>query len=228
MGPFLAFAFIGLVILGGAAYLSYLSKKKRREAFATMARQLGLSYSAEDPLGTLAEPFSLFEKGDGRGVENVMWGTWQGIDLRAFDYWYYEESTDGKGSRSRTYYRFDCSIVPIDAACVRLIISHENVLTRLAGAMSFHDIQFESEAFNKAYNVKSADKKFANDLIDARMMDWLLKDGAGFSFEIVGDEVLCYGKKIAPADFVPLLGTAKAFLDHVPSVVHSLYPKSPG
>ena len=228
MGVFFLFAFIGGAVAGGVAYLSYLSKKKRREAFATMARQLGLSYAAEDPFGTLAEPFSLFEKGDGRGVENVMWGVWQGIDFRAFDYWYYDESTDGKGNRSKTYYRFDCAIVPVDAACVRLIISHENILTRLAGAMTFHDIQFESDEFNRAYNVKSADKRFANDLIDARMMAWLLKDGAGFSFEIVGDEVLCSCKKIAPADFVPLLGTTKGFLDHVPSVVHSLYPKSPG
>ena len=228
MGLFFLFAFIGLAAVGGAAYLSYLSKKKRREAFATMARQLGLSYAAEDPFGTLAEPFSLFEKGDGRGLENVMWGTWQGLDLRGFDYWYYDESTDGKGNRSKTYYRFDCAIVPIEVACVRLIISHENLLTRLAGALTFHDIHFESEEFNKAYNVKSADKKFANDLIDARMMNWLLKDGVGFSFEIVGDEVLCFCKKIAPADFVPLLGTAKAFLDHVPSVVHSLYPKGSG
>jgi len=36
--------FVGLVLVGGIAYLSYLSKKKRRLGFATMARQLGKSW----------------------------------------------------------------------------------------------------------------------------------------------------------------------------------------
>ncbi len=222
------FIFLAIVVVAGAAYLSYLAKKKRREAFATMAQQLGLTYAIADPFAMLSEPFALFSKGDGQGIENVMWGVWQGVNLRAFDFWYFERTSDGKGGSSKTYYRFDCAVVPIDAACMRLTITHENVLTRLESALSFHDIEFESVDFNKAYNVKSADKKFANDLIDARMMQWLMADGAGYSFEIIGSEVLCYTSKIAPVAFLPLLGTAKGFLEHVPEVVHSLYPVNPG
>jgi hypothetical protein len=228
MGPFILLAVLALALVGVAGYITYFVAKKRREAFATMARQLGLSYAAEDPFDVIAEPFALFEKGDGRGAENMLWGTWQDLQLRAFDYWYYDESTDSKGHRSRTYHRFDCAIVPIDAACVRMTITHETLFTRLADRLTFHDIEFESEAFNKAYNVKSADKKFANDLIDGRMMNWLLAHGAGYSFEVVGDEVLCYCQKIQPAAFLPLLGTAKGFLDTVPKVVTSLYPRSSG
>jgi hypothetical protein len=222
------FIFLGILAVGAAIYLSYLTKKKRREAFATMAQQLGLTYATEDPFAMLSEPFALFSKGDGQGIENVMWGVWQGVNLRAFDFWYYERTSDGKGGSSKTYYRFDCAIVPIDAACMRLTITHENVLTRLGNALSFHDIEFESADFNKAYNVRSSDKKFANDLIDARMMQWLMADGTGYSFEIIGSDVLCYTRKIAPLAFVPLLGTAKGFLERVPAVVHSLYPVNPG
>jgi hypothetical protein len=32
-----------------------------------------------------------------------------------------------------------------------LVIEHENVLTSRAGALSFHDQQFESQAFNDEY-----------------------------------------------------------------------------
>ena len=127
----------------------------------------------------LAEPFALFQKGDGRGIENVLAGAYQAVDVKAFDYWYYDESTNSKGQTSKTYYRFDCVIVPIDAACSPLTIDNENVLTRLADALSFHDIEFESEDFNRAFNVKSPDKKFANDFVDARMMQWLLQNGEG-------------------------------------------------
>lgn len=216
--------FVGLVLVGGLAYLSYLSKKKRRLGFATMARQLGMSYSEEDPLGLLGEPFALFSKGDGRGIENVIWGPWQGLDVSAFDYWYYEESTDGKGNRSKTYYRFDCAIVPVDAACPPLTIERENVLTKLAGALSFHDIQFEDETFNDAFNVRSQEPKFANDAIDARMMQWLLAHGKPFHIELVGNRVLVAGKKCDPTELLQVIGTAKGFVEQLPRVVFSLYP----
>ena len=117
-------------------------------------------------------------------------------------------------------------VVPIDAACSPLTIEHENVLTRLADALSFHDIQFESEDFNRMFNVKSPDKKFANDFVDARMMQWLLQTGKGSAFEVVGDRLLCYRRKLAPMEIVTLLGMAKAFLDHVPRVVFSLYARA--
>ncbi len=222
--PLIFVAFVAAAI--GVAYLSYLAKKKRREGFALVATQLGMEYWPEDPFGLLSEPFALFNRGDGRGIENVIAGPYQSIDTKAFDYWYYEESTDSKGHTSRTYYRFDCVVVPIDAACSPLTIENENVLTRLADALSFHDIQFESEDFNRMFNVKSPDKKFANDFIDARMMQFLLQTGKGTAFEVMGDRLLCYRRKLAPMEIVTLLGLSKAFLDHVPRVVYSLYSRA--
>ena len=97
-------------------------------------------------------------------------------------------------------------IVPIDAACSPLTIDNENVLTRLADALSFRDIEFESEEFNRAFNVKSPDKKFANDFVDARMMQWLLQNGKGTAFEIMGDRLMCYRRKLSPMEIVTLLG----------------------
>jgi len=181
---------LGLAAVGLIGWFSYVAKQKRRQAFALMATQLGLEYSPQDPYGTVSEPFPLFDKGDGRGVENVLSGTWQDLDVRLFDYWYYDRSTDSKGNTSKTYYRFDCVIVPVEAACPQLTITHENLGTRLANALTFHDIRFESEEFNRAYYVRSPDKKFANDLVDARIMDWLMKHAEGFSFEVAGNEVL--------------------------------------
>ncbi|MGZ8652306.1 MAG: hypothetical protein ACXWX5_09060 [Actinomycetota bacterium] len=219
--------FVGVVALAIAvAVFSYLAKKKRREGFALVAIQLGMEYWPEDPFALLSEPFALFQRGDGRGVENVIAGPYQSIEAKAFDYWYYEESTDSKGNRTKTYYRFDCVVVPIDAACSPLTIDNENVLTRLADALSFHDIEFESEDFNRMFNVKSPDKKFANDFVDARMMQWLLQNGKGTAFEIMGDRLLCYRRKLSPMEIVTLLGLSKAFLDHVPKVVYSLYARA--
>jgi hypothetical protein len=210
--------------LVGAAWWSWYAKKKRRDDLAFVARQLGLRYAADDPFGILGEPFELLSRGDGQGVENVLWGAYHGLDVRAFDCWYYTESTDSNGHTSRSYSRFNGAIVPVAAECSNLTIANENVLTALADHVGLRDIGFESEEFNRTFNVTSPDRKFANDLIDARMMAWLLAQAKGYAFEVVGGQVLVFRKRLGPAEVVSLLGTAKAFVDHVPTVVYSLYP----
>ena len=221
--PVLVIVF-GVLVLGLVVYLSYAMKERRRAGFRQMATQLHLTYSEEDPLGILGYPFTLLHRGDGQGVENVVYGPWQEIDVVAFDYWYYDESTDSNGSTSRSYHRFNCALVPIEADCPRLTIERESFMTALADALSFHDIQFESEAFNSDFNVKCEVPKFANDLIDARMMEWLTAVGSGHGYEALGNRVLVAGPRIDPVELTTLLGVARGFVQHVPKVVASLYP----
>lgn len=212
-----------LVAIGVAVYAHH-AKLRRRKEMATVARGQGLDFSVDDPFGTLNEPFSLFREGDGRGVENVSWGVWQGLEVRVFDYWYYDESTDSEGRTSRTYARFDCVLVPIDASCPRLTITRESVFTRIADVLTFRDHEFESEEFNRRFDVTGDDARFATALCDARMMAWLLRHGDGHGFELVGDRMLCWSRRVSPTGIVLLLGTAKAFRDRIPDVVRSLYP----
>ncbi len=210
--------------VAAVAYLSWYVKKKRREALAMMARQLGLQFSTDDTVGCLAFPFRLLTKGDGRGTENVMWGTWQDIPMTEFDYWYYDESTDSNGHHSKSYSRFSCAVTEIEAACSPLTIDRENLFTRLADHMGMHDIEFELEAFNNAFNVKAKDRKFANDMLDARMMQWLIGVDGAFQFELSAKWVMVYSRKRDPSELVPLLGTAQQFRENVPHVVYDLYP----
>jgi hypothetical protein len=219
-----ALVFVGIaVLIGVAVWWAWYAKKKRREALANAAKQLGLQYAQDDPLGTLGLPFALLTKGDGRGVENVMWGSWQGLDVREFDYWYYEESRDSEGRTSRSYYRFSCAVTEIAAACSAITIGRESWFSRIADNLGFRDVEFELEEFNRAFQVKCQDRKFANDLIDQRMMQWLLQAGDDWNFEMAGPYVMAFSKRRGPAELVPLLGTLRAFKDQVPRVVYSLY-----
>ena len=120
-----------------------------------MASSLGFRYSPDDPFDTVDLPFALFNRGDGRGVENVLWGMAGNLAVRLCDYWYYDESTDSNGSRHRSYHRFSCATTSIDAYVPGITVGRENVLTRLGGALGFDDIEFESEEFNRAFRVKS-------------------------------------------------------------------------
>jgi hypothetical protein len=215
-----------LLFIVGIAYAGWYFKKKRREELALAASQLGLQYSASDPFHLVSLPFRLFSLGDGRGTENVLWGQWQGIDLKEFDYWYYTESTDSEGRTSRSYHYFSCAVREIPATCAHLTIEREGFMTRLADHLGFHDIEFESEDFNRAFQVKCQDRKFANDVVDARMMQWLLstqQQGHRWGFEMNGPYVMCYTKRLKPLELVPLFGTLREFHEHIPRVMWSLY-----
>jgi hypothetical protein len=219
----LLFVLFILVAAGIAAY-AYYAKVQRQKEMGALATNQGLDFSIDDPFGTLGEPFTLLERGDGRGVENVMWGTWHGLEVRAFDYWYYEESTDSNGHTSKSTHRFDCALATVDALCPRLQIAEENLLTRMADALALRDIEFESEEFNRRFNVKGPDRRFATAFCDARMMEWLVRHADGYAFEVVGDRLLCWCKRVDTGRVVHLLGTVKAFREQIPPVVRSLYP----
>lgn len=220
--------FLAVLVVAGGAALSYYLKRKRRNELAAMARQLGLEFWPADPQNCLGLPFKLLTKGDGRGVENVMRGTWQDVALREFDYWYYEESSDSEGRRSRTYYRFSCAVAEIEAFCSPLTAYRENLFTRLADHMALRDIELESDEFNRKFNVKCEDRRFANDFLDARMMQWLIGVDGDFQFEASGKWLLCFSKRRRPTELIPLLGTLKQFRERVPRVVYELYGPDAG
>jgi hypothetical protein len=224
LAPVLLLVVFGL-LAAAFAYYAYQRKLERQREFRALALGHGLDFSIDDPFDTLGESFTLLQRGDGRGIENVLWGTWQGLEIRAFDYWFYEESTDSKGHTSRSYSRFDCLLTHIDARCPSLQISEENLFTRLADALTFRDFEFESEEFNRRFTVKGADERFATAFCDARMMDWLLRHGDGYAFEVEGDGLLCWCRRVAPVRMIHLPGTAKTFREQIPAVVSSLYPR---
>lgn len=215
---------IVLVAIGGI-FLSYYLKKKRREEMHRFALQHGLAFSAKDPSGIVAWPFSLFSRGHGRGVENVAYGTWKGgHPVTAFDYWYYTQTTDSKGHTSRSYRRFSCAAIDVPAAFPHLEIAREGVFTRLAGRLGMEDIELESPEFNRRYNVKAGERRFAFELLDARMLRWLVDFDQGLAFEVAGNRLLAYRKRHGASGMMPLIETLLMFRERIPQVAWSLHP----
>lgn len=216
-----ALVFVGFVILVIAAgWFAWQQKKKRRLALQAFAKQYGMQYSTQDPFALVNYSFSLFQKGEDQGVENVLWGDWQGLPVKAADFWYYTETTDSKGNKSRHYHHYSVAIAEVPLALMPLSIAPEGVFTRLADKLGFHDIDFESEDFNRRYNVKAPDREYAFKVVDARMMAWLLTLD-GFGFETVGPWVLAYCRRRKPAELVPLFGAVRGFEEHIPRLVRN-------
>ena len=220
--PFLLLG-LGVVAMIGVLVVSYVLKVRRREAMAQFAAKYGFVYTAHAPPGLLAYGFPLFFKGDGRGAENGVIGEWKGMPFKAADFWYYTESTDSKGNRSKNYSRFSVAVIELEAWLPDIAIHRENVFTLLGDKLGMKDIDFESEEFNRAFQVKAKDRKFAFELVDPRMMQWLLSCDRRFGFEIHGKGVLIYSKTLKPTEMLPLIATLKEFRERVPRLVWTNY-----
>ena len=223
-----------LVAVGALAYVAYRAKQRRREELALFAFQHGMQFSHDDPYDLTSHDFRLFQLGDGRGCENVMAGTWQDLPVKEADYWYYTESSDSKGQRTRTYHRFSVVLAEMGCTLPHVSVEKENVLSWVAGHLGFHDIEFESEEFNRMFTVKAKDQQFAFELLDARMIKWLQSTGGQFGFEVSGQGLLVWSGRRRAGELVPLFGCATMFCDHIPRLVWNQYgtirarPDGPG
>jgi hypothetical protein len=223
--------FVVLAVVIGAiaaafAYLRYRARQARIASVRALARRIGFTFSLDDVDRVVDMPFALFAKGDGRKVELVCAGVHNGLPLRLFDYWYYDESSDGHGNRSRSYHRFTGAILQMPAACPHLCLGHEDFLTRLGSHVGFHDVELEYDDFNRRFRVKCKDQKFAFTLLDGEMMQWLL-DCDGFeALEVVGPWVLLAVNQLDPARWLELGAWFDQFHAHVPPLVYSAYPPS--
>ncbi|HEV8572282.1 MAG TPA: DUF3137 domain-containing protein [Actinomycetota bacterium] len=143
--------------------------------------------------------------------------------MKVCDYWYYDEYRDSEGRTRRTFHRFNCGVLEVDAAFPPIVVSREGVLSRLADHLGFRDIEFESEEFNRRFQVQAGDRKFAYELVDARMMRWLLSLERSVSFEVAGRWILAYHGRVRPAALVPLIGAASEFRDRIPRTAWGRY-----
>jgi len=168
--------FIAFVILaiGGAIY-SAIAASKRREGLAGLALRLNLNFAPDNDYG-LAERYQFLKKlaqGDNRYAYNVLSGTFQNTDVLVFDY-HYQVTTHDKNGSHTTHYRFSFFILTLPAVFPDLTIRRESFFTKIAEVFGYQDIKFESAEFSKTFNVRSPDKKFAYDVCNQKMMEYLL------------------------------------------------------
>jgi hypothetical protein len=160
-------------------YQGHLAAKRRREALQALAHALDLSFdpSRDYSHDSNYREFEIFRRGRRRAAYNTLSGQIQIGEqhcwLKMGDYRYTIQH-----GKSSTTHNFSYLILNLPYRSVpKLSIRREGVLDRIAGAVGFDDIDFESAEFSKKFYVKSSDKKFAYDVIHARTMEFLLSSG---------------------------------------------------
>jgi hypothetical protein len=176
-----------------AIVLSSAAAKRRREEMAALARELG--WGCDDSHTSPRrehEPFDCFTRGHSRRASTTLTGSLEiggrGYSALAGDYTYKVTRSNGK-STSTTTYRFSYLILTLPFGDTPgLVIRPETIMDKLAGAIGFDDIDFESEAFSRRFHVKGGDKKFAYDVVSPAMMEFLMH---GMPAAIALDGRLC-------------------------------------
>ena len=210
---------IGAGVLAAVAYFNYQQQQKRYAALANIAASVGFVFTRGDADRLVDTPFDLFHRGSKRTVDCEIGGVHNGLNMRIFDYKYYVNN--GKNGQ---WYKFTCGMTMIPAACPPLHIAHQGFFASIENLLGGHDIEFESDDFNKRFRVKCADQKFAFSLIDGQMMEWLLGAENFSNVEIVGPWVLYTGPRLKPNDWLGIGAWLDQFHAHIPNVVYSSYP----
>jgi hypothetical protein len=164
-----------LILIFGAIYNS-IQAQKRQEGLIELSRRLNLSFDATEHY-TLADAYSFLkelDKGDNRYATNILSGTYRQNQVLAFDYHYETQSTDDKGHTQTHDHWFSFLILTLPAMFPDLTIRREGFFTKIAEVFGYQAIKFESAEFSKTFCVRSSDKKFAYDVCNATMIEYLL------------------------------------------------------
>jgi hypothetical protein len=157
----------------------------RSEQLELLSMRLGFSGFDEMPNEDFASDWSFLThlaQGDNRYAFNILKGTYHGQELFVFDY-HVQIGFDSRRAEDQQFYTILMLIVP--QAFPKLIVRPHDTLARIEWAFEGEDIKFESAEFSKMYRVRSVDKRFAYDVCNPQMIDYLLSN-RGLDIEIQG------------------------------------------
>jgi hypothetical protein len=224
---------IVVILVGGFIYSTiwFRRYRNRRAGFIRRAAQHGLHGFPEDPFGLDRLGMPLFGEGDQVTFANVLLGEWQGLPFKAAELTTYTKSVNSKGQTvmvKQDEYSVLVAELDLRVWMPWVVLTPENLRTKAKSALGVRDIQFESGAFNDRFYVRAEDRRFAFQLIDARMMEYLLstKD-AYLRYEVRGSRLLVAHPRehdgVILKDVFPLFAVASAVAERIPRVVWSEY-----
>lgn len=200
MKPLIIVGFIAIIAV--LAVIGYISARKRREAMAKLAARLGLSF-APNKNWDMARRYCFLDKlrvGSNRYAFNILSGNYQGYDVTIFDYHY----RTGSGKNTQHHY-ISFFILHLPVSFPELVIGPEGIFSKMAQALGYDDIDFESYEFSRKFCVRSRDKKFAYDVCNARMIEYLLSN-TDLTIEIEGGAMaVSFSSRLSPEQIEPNL-----------------------
>jgi hypothetical protein len=213
--PGLAILFILFAVV--VAMFGYILEARREKAFRALAAQLGLTYQGTvsgNDLPGLYAPLELLDRGHSRRARHLMTGQLDGADVMVCAYQY----MTGSG-KSQSFHLRGLAMLKLGMYTPRVLVRREGLGDRLAALAGFEDIDFESDQFSRQYYVKCADRRFAYELIDPQMMEFLLANDY-LQWEVSSGWLAAWREDELDVNEVPpLLEALEGFRRRIPRLV---------
>jgi hypothetical protein len=218
LGFFPAWVFVGGIVAGGIWAIDYVRERRHNSEYQEFAILHGWEYarrSAEYTTRFVSSPFGV---GNKRHQTDVLRGTLNGIECATFTH-HYEVDNGRAGENSQ--YIFQVTLVELPVTLPRLELIPESFAQRVAKTVGAMDIEFESELFNRQWRVRAADRKYAHDVLDPRMLERLIQpDAQGGLIRIEGGAIMTWqagrrGVEGLAARLGVLTAIARRIPDHV-------------
>ena len=223
VGPAIgAAAAVGAFLLALLIVFGVADSRAEDAFFRHFAGQRGLELGGRAPLPPTTP---LLRKGDDRYAERTLSGPFgAGVEGILALYTYEEETTDSKGNRQTSYYRYTVGLVPVPE-CAELVpelyCQRKFGLRALEG---FEDafrtkkerVDLESTALGDKYEIfagKGQDANWLRQLFAPSFIVWLTDAAPNkFAFELVGGTLCCYvsGHKKTAAELEELSAATAA------------------
>lgn len=222
----LIFGAFAALLIGGAIY-SYKQQQARRLALSELAARHGWRFdpSSDYDHDSRYKQFSIFTAGESRYAYNTTRGSLKIADrdwpLQYGDFHYQTTttSTDSEGRTTTNTHTHLLSYVIVESLFLGvpdLFIRKEGFFDRIASAIGFDDIDFESVEFSRKFIVKSNDKRFAYDVISPQMMEFMLATTPPTVDFQGGVCCLYHGSVLKPEEFAATLQWTVEFFEHWP------------
>ncbi|HHT9130083.1 MAG TPA: hypothetical protein ACFYEC_04365 [Candidatus Brocadiaceae bacterium] len=184
---------------------------QRRKELLAWAQSKGLQFNSARHYGSdyRFPTFSCFQQGSSSYACNVITGSIADREFLGFDY---SSNTPGK----RADHRFSAIILQSPILLKPLLIRPEKFIDKITEFAGFNDIHFESAEFNRKFNVKSPDKRWAYDVIHPRMMEFLLASPV-FTIQLNLTQIMASrNHTFSVSDYESAVGVIEGMLDRLP------------
>lgn len=142
-------------------------------------------------------PYSLrfsrfpFGAGSHQHQEHILRGTYNGMRCATFTH-VFEDGVPGRDERTAPQL-FQITLAELSVDLPWLEIVPESAWNHAAQALGGMDVEVESHEFNRRWRVRAADRRYAHDMVDPRMIQRLLdSDVEGCSIRIEGGAVMLW------------------------------------
>ncbi len=181
---------VGLVFLVVMAILAFLHFERARVAALRKAsRELGLEFQAKDS-GSLRDHvrrFKIGRVGRSRRVNDVIRGTWTGLEVLFCNYRY----TVGGGNSQHTR-RQSLMIMQLEGSLPNLQLGPEGFFSKIGQVFGAADIDFPAyPEFSKRYLLKGDDEEGIRDYFSPLLIEFFEKR-RGLALEVLDNELVYY------------------------------------